>query len=259
MALQAFLAAALVMVLVMILLWLLSVQLKNTSIVDAFWGTGFVVTTIVYYVTGAGDPTRKLVSLIMVAVWGLRLSIYLLLRNWGKGEDSRYQKIRAGFGESFWWKSLYVVFGLQGVLILLVSLPLLAAQSSLVPQGLTVLDIIGIVVWGVGLFFESVGDWQLRQFKSNPANKGKVMNTGLWGITRHPNYFGDAMVWWGIFLVALSTPGGFITVVSPLIMTILLMRVSGVALLERNLKESKPGYEEYMKSVPAFFPKLWGR
>jgi steroid 5-alpha reductase family enzyme len=256
MTLQAFLTAALVIAVAMVALWILSIRLKNTSIVDALWGTGFVIVTVVYYFIANGDPSRKLLGLFMLTLWGLRLSLHLLLRNWGKGEDSRYQQIRAGSGESFWWKSLFVVFGLQGLLILIISLPLLTAQASPTPQNLTLLDFLGFLVWTIGLCFEAVGDWQLQRFKNNPANKGKVLTSGLWGLTRHPNYFGDALVWWGLFLVAVGTQGGFFTIISPLIMTTLLMRVSGVALLERSLKQTKPEYEAYMKSVPAFIPKF---
>jgi steroid 5-alpha reductase family enzyme len=143
---------------------------------------------------------------------------------------------------------------LQGVLLWLISAPLLAAQFGDSPGHLAAVDLLGLFVWGIGFFFEAVGDWQLTRFKANPANKGKVLNTGLWAYTRHPNYFGDAMVWWGYFLIALATPGGLVTVYSPLIMTLLLLKVSGVAMLEKTLVETKPQYREYIAATSAFFP-----
>lgn len=237
----------------MTVLWLVSVRLKNASIVDAFWGAGFVVAAGAYFaLTPAGYAPRKWLLLALVAVWGLRLSFYIFQRNHGKPEDFRYQAFRQRYGPGYWWISFFQVFVLQGTLLWLISIPLLAAQFSPTPASLTFFDFAGAAVWAVGLFFEAVGDWQLAQFKQNPANKGKVMNQGLWRYTRHPNYFGDACLWWGYYLIAAGV-GGWWTFYGPLIMTILLMRVSGVALLEKTMSQ-RPGYKEYVEETSAFFP-----
>jgi steroid 5-alpha reductase family enzyme len=251
----AILAAGLIAILIlMAVMWLVSLALKNSSIVDIIWGPGFALTAWVYYLlTPDGYMPRKLLICILVTIWGLRLGLHIGIRNRGKPEDYRYQKFRADAGEKWWWYSFFKVFLLQGALMWLVGMPIAAAQYAPEPT-LTVFDILGLLVWLVGFSFEAAGDWQLSRFKADPANKGKVMRTGLWRYTRHPNYFGDACVWWGHFLVALSVPGGFLTIFSPVIMTYLLMRVSGVAMLERDLKKNKPEYADYIASTNAFFP-----
>lgn len=234
-------------------LWLISLRLKNSSIVDLFWGLFFVLAVWQFFALTDGAPARKLLIAALVTVWGVRLSGHLLLRNWGQGEDFRYAQWRRETGPSYWWKSYFRVFFLQGTIAWLLSAPLLIAQFQADPAALTVFDIAGAVVWGIGFFFEAVSDWQLRRFKADPANKGKLLTTGLWRYSRHPNYFGDAAQWWGFFLVAVSGPWGVLTVYAPLLMTLLLMRVSGVTLLERTL-QARPGYEDYMARTSAFFP-----
>lgn len=253
--LSILLTCLLILVIFMSALWLLSLALKNASIVDIFWGPGFVLAAWVYFaLTPEGYTPRKLLLLALVTVWGLRLGIYIGLRNIGKPEDARYRAWREAAGAKWWWLSYFQVFLLQGAIMWFIALPLAVAQYAPSPDSLTLLDILAVLVWGIGFFFETVGDWQLARFKGDPANKGKVMRSGLWRYTRHPNYFGDAVVWWGHFLVALSVPGGFLTVLSPAAMTYLLRRVSGVALLERSLTQTKPGYAEYIASTNAFFP-----
>lgn len=245
---------ALVILGLMTAIWILSLFLRNSSIVDIFWGMGFVVAGWVFFaLTPDGFPARKWLISILVTIWGLRLSLYILWRNWGKGEDFRYREWREEAGKKWWWWSFFKVFLLQGVLMWIISAPLLGAQISPTPARLTILDFIAILVWGVGFFFEAVGDWQLARFKADPANKGKLLTTGVWRYTRHPNYFGDAAQWWGYYLIAAAS-GGFWTVFSPVIMTFLLVRVSGVALLEKSLKEAKPGYKEYVEATSAFIP-----
>lgn len=253
---QIYLAGLLGIVVYMAILWLVSLRLKDASIVDIFWGPGFVLAGFIYYLLTDGYPTRKLIVLILVGLWGLRLGIHIGQRNIGKGEDYRYQNWRKTNGERWWWKSFFQVFLLQGVLMWFISMPLLAAQFSAEPAALTLFDFLGIGLWIIGFVFEAVGDWQLTQFKANPANKGKVMRTGLWRYTRHPNYFGDATAWWGYFCLALSVPFGFMTVLSPLLMTYMLMKVSGAALLEKGLKKTKPEYADYIESTNAFFPGM---
>jgi len=243
-------------------LWIVSLILRNSSIVDIFWGTGFVIVNWVYFAfTPDGFAARKWLIVTVVTIWGLRLSLYILGRNWGKGEDFRYRKWREEAGGAWWWRSFFKVFLLQGLLLWIISAPLLAAQVSATParlvlskvEGLTVLDFVAIAVWAIGFFFEAVGDWQMARFKANPANKGQVMRTGVWRYSRHPNYFGEATMWWAYYLVA-AAGGGLWTIFSPFLMTLLLLRVSGVALLEKSLKETKPKYKDYVETTSAFVP-----
>ncbi len=252
--LQAYLPTLALILALMSLLWVASLALQDASIVDIFWGSGFVVAALVYFAQAPqGYPPRKLLIVALAAIWGLRLSIHIARRNLGRGEDYRYRRWREQHGANWWWRSLVQVFLLQGLLLWIISAPLLAAQASPTPARLTLLDGLGTLVWGVGFFFEAVGDWQLARFKRNPANRGKVLRTGLWRYTRHPNYFGDATQWWGFYLVALAADGWW-TVFSPVLMTVLLVRVSGVALLEKDLKASKPEYRDYLRTTSAFIP-----
>jgi steroid 5-alpha reductase family enzyme len=252
--LPPYLVLSLIIIVLMVLLWLVSLWLKNSSIVDIFWGTGFVISAwVAFLLTPEGFITRKLLLCLLVSLWGLRLSLHLLFRNWGKAEDFRYQAWRREAGASWWWKSFFKVFLLQGLLLWVIAAPLLAAQISPQPSHLTWLDILAIPVWLVGFTFETLGDWQLSRFKAGPANKGGLLNTGVWRYTRHPNYFGDATQWWAFYLLALSA-GGWWTIISPLIMTGLLLRVSGVTMLEKTLKDTKPGYQEYIETTSEFIP-----
>lgn len=246
------------------LLWLLSIRLRDVSIVDPYWGPGFAIIAAASFLHGSGDPRnlwdplathepRQLIVLIMVALWGLRLGIYLLRRNIGHGEDFRYAAMREHHGARFWWLSLFTVFTLQGFLQWFVALPAQVALLQHHQSALGPLDFVGLGVWGIGLFFEAVGDWQLARFKADPANRGKVLDRGLWRYTRHPNYFGDAMIWWGVWIVSASAPGGLWTIASPALMMFLVMRVSGVTMLERTLAE-RPHYRDYIARTSAFFP-----
>lgn len=236
-------------------LWLVSVFLKNASIVDPFWGTGFVIAAWFYYLnTPDGLAARKLLIVLLTTVWGLRLSLYLLWRNWGHGEDFRYQQFRQKYGpERYWWFSFFQVFLLQGVLMWLISAPLLGAQIRTGSSGLTVLDWLATAVWLIGFAFEAGGDFQLARFKADPANQGKLLTTGFWKYTRHPNYFGDSAVWWGYGLLSLAA-GSILPAFGAVLMTLLIIRVSGVAMLEKSMKKSKPGYEAYVERTSAFFP-----
>lgn len=252
---EIYAVCALVILGLMTTLWLASLILRNSSIVDIFWGPGFVLTSwTIFALTPQGFPARKGLVCTLVTLWGLRLGLYILWRNWGRGEDFRYRKWRDEEGARWWWLSFFRVFVLQGVLMGLISAPLLAAQFSPTPAALTVLDFAAIVVWAIGFFFETVGDLQMARFRANPANRGKVLDRGVWRTTRHPNYFGDAAQWWAYTLMAAAVPGGLWTVFSPILMTVLLLRVSGVALLERTLKETKPQYREYVETTSAFIP-----
>ncbi len=252
--LVVFLAAGAGIFVLMTLLWLVSLLIKDTSIVDIFWGAGFVfLAWLAFALTPDGNAARKLLIVLLVTVWGLRLSLHIFLRNRGKGEDFRYAKWRQEQGPRWWWYSYFQTFLLQGALMWVISVPLVAAQIRPEPASLVLLDYLGAVVWLFGFLFEAVGDYQLTVFKKNPVNKGKLLTTGVWRYTRHPNYFGDAAQWWGYYLIAAAS-GGLWTVFSPAIMTLLLIRVSGVALLEKTLIETKPGYREYSQTTSAFIP-----
>ena len=255
--LQVMLIGFVAIMIYMTAIWLVSLQMKNAGIVDIFWGPGFALAAVVYGINSPdGFSTRKMLVVLLVCAWALRLGWHIGRRNLGHDEDYRYQEWRKANGDSWWWRSFFKVFALQGLLMWIISTPLMVAQYSPTPASLTVWDLLGVIVWVIGFTFEAVGDWQLTQFKADPANKGKVMRSGLWRYTRHPNYFGDATLWWGYFLIALSVPNGFITIFSPVFMTFMLMRVSGVALLEKNLKKTKPEYAEYVASTNAFLPGL---
>jgi steroid 5-alpha reductase family enzyme len=235
-------------------LWILSLVLKNSSIIDIFWGSGFVIVAwIAFALTAEEFSARKLLLNTLVSIWGIRLSLHILVRNWGKPEDFRYQTWRKEAGRGWWWRSYFKVFLLQGIIMWLVSTPLVATQAAQFQNGLIWLDFIAVLVWLIGFFFEAVGDWQLTRFKADPANKGKILQTGVWRYTRHPNYFGDSAQWWAYYLFVLSS-GGWWAIFSPVLMTFLLVRVSGVALLEKSMKSDKPGYKEYIERTSAFIP-----
>lgn len=234
--------------------WLVSLPLRNASIVDLVWGLGFVLVAWAVLLTVDGNEARQWLLVAMVTIWGLRLSGYLAWRNHGRGEDFRYQAMRRRWGPGFWWVSLGTVFALQGVLMWVVSLPVQLGQVPDTP-GPGWVAAVGVAVWGVGLAFEAVGDAQLARFRADPANARKVMDRGLWRYTRHPNYFGDACVWWGIALVAAESGLGSVGIVGAVVMTVLLRRVSGVTLLERSLRRRRPGYEEYVARTSPFVPR----
>jgi len=251
---DAMLVAAITILCIMVATWLLSLVLKNASIVDIVWGLGFAITSWVLAITIDGDSTRQILLAVMVGSWGLRLGGYLAKRNIGHGEDWRYKAMRKKKGARFGLISLVTVFGLQGVLMWVVSLPVMFGNSDATP-GVGPLAVIGVMVWAVGLSFEAVGDWQLVQFKKDPNNAGKVMQTGLWSLTRHPNYFGDALLWWGIGIVGAETGTGVIGFIGPVVMTVFLLRVSGVPMLERSLMKRREGYAEYAARTSAFIPR----
>jgi len=235
-------------------LWALSIRINDASIVDIAWGSTFVLTAWVTWFLADGDQFRQNLLLGLTTIWGLRLTFYLARRNIGHGEDARYVSMRKRGGDTWWWMSLFKVFWLQGIISWVVSLPVQLGQiSSDKPH--TLLLVIGVAVWAVGLAFEAVGDWQLARFKANPANEGQILNTGLWAWTRHPNYFGDSMVWWGIGIVAASSALGAIGLIGPVVMTYFLINVSGKSLLERRMKKKRPGYDHYVATTSGFFPR----
>lgn len=235
------------------LLWLLSLRLKDASIVDLVWGPAFLVAALAYFFTGDGWLPRRVLVVSLVAVWAVRLAAHLAARNLGHGEDARYRRWREQHGERWWWRSYLQVFVLQAVVAWAVSWPLFVAQSAALARW-TWWDAAGVLVFAAGLTFEAVADEQLRRFRARADARGRVLDTGLWRYSRHPNYFGEALLWWGLFLLAAGVPGGWMTAVSPLLMTWLLVRVSGVTLLEEGLRKSRPGYADYVASTSAFVP-----
>ena len=236
------------------LLWVLSLRLRDASIVDIFWGLGFVGVAIFYSTVSGPSTPRGTLVLLLVTIWGSRLAIHLARRNIGKPEDFRYRAMREVGGKWFPLISLFKVFWLQAGILWIVSFPLYAAQRGFARAPLGWIDLVGIVLWSVGFLFEAIGDRQLARFKRDPENEGKLLDQGLWRYTRHPNYFGDCLVWWGFGVIALGTPQSWWSLVGPLLMTILLMKVSGVTLLERNMVNTKVGYLHYTDKTPAFFP-----
>ncbi|MDQ2926883.1 MAG: DUF1295 domain-containing protein [Caldimonas sp.] len=235
-----------------LLTWIASMVRRDVSLVDRVWSLLIAAPALVYGIvlSGAIAP-RFIVMAIVLALWAIRLAGYVSWRNWGHGEDRRYQAIRARNEPNFALKSLYLVFVLQAVLAWLVATPFLAALSHRAVW--TVLDSLGALLAFSGFVFEAVGDQQLATFKGDAANRGKVMDRGVWRYTRHPNYFGECCVWWGFFLMALPV-GGWWSVISPLVMTGLLLQVSGVALLEKDIGERRPEYRDYVRRTNAFFP-----
>lgn len=251
-----FLKGGLVLWICLTVVWLLSIWLKDAGIADIFWGLGFIIANIVYFSQSEIFHYRKLLMLALVSIWGLRLATHIYLRSRGKAEDYRYRAWRKENGTSWWWWSYFKVFMLQGCLLWLISLPCLAVQySPHQPTLPNMVDILGLLAWGIGFFFESVADWQLTVFKFKPQNKGKLLTSGLWQYSRHPNYFGDALQWWAFYLLALNV-GAWWSIISPLLITWLLLRVSGVPMLESSLKQSRPEYRDYINRTNAFLPWL---
>lgn len=241
----------------MALLWLISIRIRNISIVDIFWGPAFgVVALLTYFLSGeAGLESRKILLTTLTVAWSLRLGIYLLRRNHGKGEDPRYTAaFRNRHPHNLHAHTLIRVFLLQGLLIWLISAPVQVGSYLAQPDHLGAPAILGCVLWLVGFAFEAIGDAQLARFKADPANRGKVMDRGLWRYTRHPNYFGDACLWWGLFAIACDHWIGLLTIFSPLLMTHFLLNVTGKRMLEKRLQKSRPEYAAYVARTSGFFP-----
>ena len=248
---QTYFAALYAILAVAVVAWLVSVVKRNVSFVDSLWSLFFLVAAGVFAAAADDLTQRGLLVIVLVAIWALRLSIYITARNWGEAEDYRYQTIRSNNEPGFAFKSLYIVFGLQGLLAWLIALPLLPAITHGTDLGL--LDAIAALLWTVGFVFEAGGDFQLAKFKRKSAGTDQVLDTGLWRFTRHPNYFGDFCVWWSFYLFAVSA-GGWWSIASPLLMSILLLKVSGVAMLEKTIVERRPKYSDYIMRTNAFFP-----
>lgn len=243
---------AIVVSIYMILWFFIALRLKKNDVADIAWGGGYIVAALSVLVIQSTVTYRALLVLLLVVVWGVRLAVHIGLRNLGKGEDPRYRQWREEWGKNAIVRSFFQIFLLQGFLIIVISLPvtriILSEESRLSP-----LDLIGVLVWLTGFLFEAVGDYQLMQFKKDPANKGKIMTTGLWKHTRHPNYFGEVALWWGVYLIALAVPGGWATIIGPITITFLILGVSGIPLLEKKYEGNK-AFDEYKRRTSAFFP-----
>lgn len=238
------------MLMIAVIFWAISVARKDVSIVDSLWSIFIVIAPTYLYFQYEDISQRSQLVLLLAWIWALRLSLYITIRHWGHEEDHRYQVIRQNNNPGFAVKSLYLIFIFQAVVAWVVALPLLLVFNT--DSQLGWLDMFGVILWVTGMYFESVSDYQLWKFKRNPENRGKVLTTGLWKYTRHPNYFGEFLVWWGFFSFAISA-GQPLAIVSPLLMTFLLLKFSGVAMLEKTMKV-RPGYEDYMKNTNAFIP-----
>ena len=258
-SLQIALAGLAFIAVLALLTWLASLVQRDVSLVDRVWSVYIVGAGVVFYLLLPQANARGAWMVALGSIWAVRLCAYVSWRNWGHGEDRRYQQIRARNEPNFPAKSLYLIFGLQAVLAWLVSAPFLAGMAGARPPGW--LDGVGGALAAFGIVFEAVGDWQMARFKADPASQGKVMDQGLWRFTRHPNYFGETCVWWGLWLMAMGGAGwvGVWSIVSPLVMTVLLLKVSGVSLLEKDIAERRPAYRDYIARTNAFFPGPPGR
>ena len=231
--------------------WAVSVMKRDVSIVDGIWSIMLLVAALVYSSNVDLYTARSSLILTLVLVWAVRLSLHIIVRNWGEPEDRRYRDIREKYEPNFALKSLGIIFVFQGLLAWIISMPLWAALT--VPIEIGTLDFLAMALWTVGMAFETVGDWQLARFQANPANRGKVLNTGLWRYTRHPNYFGECVIWWGFYMFAIPV-GGWWTIIAPFLLTYMLLKFSGVSLLEETIVARRPAYQEYMASTNAFIP-----
>ena len=234
--------------------WGISLVRRNAAIADALWGLGFVLVAWLTFFQADGFFMRKLLLALMVTIWGLRLFVHIAGRSRGKGEDPRYAAWRAQYGQKFWLVSLYRVFLVQALFLWLIAIGVQYGQMAAQPAYLTWLDAAGFLIWLSGLIIESVADYQLRDFLSAPENHGRVMDHGLWRYSRHPNYFGETLVWWGIFVMVLPAPLGFLTIVSPLVITYTLLRLTGVTLMEETEFSDNPEYQAYIRRTSAFVP-----
>lgn len=236
----------------MTVIFVIALFKKDNSIVDIAWGLGFVLIALLTFFLEKGFTFRHNLVTTLLFIWGMRLAVHIFIRNRGRGEDFRYAQWRKEWGKWFFLRSFFQIFMLQGLLLLIIVYSVMLVNSSK-ETGTSILDLFGLILWLVGFFFEAVGDYQLSRFKKDPGNKGKIMSSGLWKYTRHPNYFGEAAMWWGVFLIALSVRAGWTAVISPLLITFLLLRVSGVTMLEKKYAGNKE-FQEYAKRTNAFFP-----
>ena len=236
----------------MTVIFALALLKKDNSIVDVAWGIGFILVALLTFFLEPGFTWRHILVTGLVCVWGIRLALHIYFRNKGRGEDFRYAKWRKEWGKLFVLRSYLQVYLLQGILLLIVSYPVMLVNRSKAGR-FTFWDVVGVGVWSIGFFFEAAGDYQLSEFKKNPSNKGKIMRKGLWSLSRHPNYFGEATLWWGVFLIALAVRNGWTAIVSPILITFLLLKVSGVTMLEKKYAGNQE-FLDYARRTSPFIP-----
>lgn len=239
-----------------VLLWLVSIPLRDVSIIDRFFAAILFTIATVSFVMGEGPAVRRQLILVLVGIWALRITAHLVKRNRGHGEDPRYSKLRTWVKDdrAFVWLSLRQVFLLQGIVLWFASLPVQLGQVFTTPPALGWPAYVGAAVWLLGMVFETVADVQLTRFRADPANRDTVLRTGLWRYSRHPNYFGELCVWWGLFLVACDNPWGLVTIIGPLVYSYLVVNVTGQATLDRKLARERPGYKDYMERTSGMIP-----
>jgi len=252
-----YLISALYIFIFMNFMYLLALRLKDNSIVDIGWGIGFIIVALAMLFDSGTFYPRQLLITALIILWGLRLALYIFMRNKDKGEDFRYKQWRNEWGKNIYWRSYLQVFMLQGAIMFVIALPLIQVNASKSSE-LLLTDFIGSAVWLIGFLFEALGDGQMMRFKTNLANKGKIMRYGLWKYTRHPNYFGEALLWWGIFIVAAGAGNFILSIISLIALTYLLLKVSGVAMLEKKYT-GNPEYDEYIRTTSSFLPMLPGK
>ena len=229
-----------------------AIKLRRNDVADVAWGFGFVLVAATSLLVHRPAEARPLLVTVLVAIWGIRLSLHIYFRNRGKPEDFRYRNWREQWGTNFYTRTYLEVFILQGTLLVLISTPVIYINSA-PSSALGYADVLGVLFWAAGFFFEAVGDFQLRRFAGNPVNKGRIIKTGLWRFSRHPNYFGEVLLWWGIFVLALPLPGAWWTVIGPLTISYLILKVSGIPMLEAKYR-GNPEYEAYQRRTSSFFP-----
>ena len=244
--------SALAIFLYMIIVFTIAQIKKDNSIVDSAWGPGFILVSVLTLFINQNFMFPQILVCVLVVLWGTRLALHITVRKRGRGEDFRYAQWRRDWGKWFFLRSLFQIFMLQGFILLVIAYPIILINHSST-GGIKVLDIIGVLLWLIGFFFEATGDYQLLKFKRRPENKGKIITQGLWKYTRHPNYFGETLIWWGFFLIALSVRNGWTAIISPLLITFLLLRVSGVTMLEKKYAGNKD-FEDYAKRASPFIP-----
>ena len=251
--------SALALIIFMHIAFVVGTALKNNGIIDSFYGLGYIVVAWTSLILMGTFSIRQIITTLLVSLWGFRLFIYVTVRNWGELEDYRYQAIRRSYGDKVLSKSYGKIYLFQGLIIFLVGFPALFINSTETTPTLSIFEIsafsllLGVIVWIIGFYFESIGDYQLRKFKKNPENKGQIMDQGLWKYTQHPNYFGEVTMWWGIFIIALGVPWGFITIFGPIFITYMIIKVSGVRLLNYRYRKDEK-YAEYKRRTSAFIP-----
>ncbi|CAN5120362.1 DUF1295 domain-containing protein [soil metagenome] len=253
MILYLIIIAAMAILLYMSALFLISTALADVSIVDIFWGLGFIMVAIITAAIIPANTSRALLILILVLIWAIRLSLQIAIRKIGKPEDARYVKMRQDWGNNFLIKSYFYIFIIQGLALLIIAYPIILVNSTNQQPGITILDWVGVFLWIIGFLFETAADLQLYRFLKRPENRGKLLTSGVWKYSRHPNYFGEICIWWGIFFIALNAPWGLSAIISPLLITYLLLYVSGIPPAEHQL-EANPAFPQYKETTNILIP-----